>query len=297
MMITFTAMPRSPAVKRWIIGIAVVALTGCSMARLGYNNGPALAVWWLDGYLDLDSAQEAQARQALAGWFDWHRRTQLPDYARWLATWTERAGGEVSGDEVCRWSELTRERALAAADRAAAEGAGLLPAIRPAQWQFLERKLAEKLSERRDEMAPADAQTRRAAALERAIGRGESFYGPLTPAQRTLLAERLATSPMDATAWLDERERRQRVFVQDLQRLQDEPDVVRRGEELRRVVRHFLRAPDGDYGRLQARWQAHTCETSAVLHNSASPAQRQHLRERLGGWEEDLRVLAAAAES
>jgi Family of unknown function (DUF6279) len=294
MMITFTAMPRSPAVKRWIIGIAVVMLTACSAARLGYNNGPSLGLWWLDGYLDLDAPQEAQARQALGGWFDWHRRTQLPDYGRWLATWTERAGGEVAGEEVCRWSELARDRLRVAADRAARDGAALLPGIRPAQWQFFERRLAEDLAELREKMTPADPRERQVAALDRAVERAESFYGEVTPAQRELLARRLAAAPMDASAWLDERERRQRAFVQALRQLQAEPDAARRSTELARVVQQFLRTPDGDYGARQARWQAHTCQTTAELHNSASPAQRQHLRERLAAWEEDVRMLAAA---
>jgi hypothetical protein len=33
---------------------------------------------------------------------------------------------------------------------------------------------------------------------------------------------------------------------------------------------------------------------SARLHASTSAAQRQHLKERLSAWEEDLRALAAA---
>ena len=293
-MITFTAMSSSSAAKRWIIGIAVLTLTACSAARLGYNNGPSLGVWWLDGYLDLDSAQESQARQALATWFDWHRRSQLPDYAGWLATWTQRATGEVSGEEVCQWSDLTRERLLTAADRAARDGAALLPGIRPAQWQFLAQRLADDRDELRERMLPGDVRERQAAALDRAVERAESFYGDITPAQRELLARRLASSPMDATAWLDGRERRQRAFVQGLQQAQAEPDAARRNAELRRLVQQFLRPPDGEYGVRQARWQAHTCQTSAELHNNTTPQQRQHLRERLSGWEEDLRVLAAA---
>jgi hypothetical protein len=296
MMITFTDMRCSSTAKKWIIGLAVVMLTACSAARLGYNNGPALGVWWLDGYLDLDSEQEAQARQALSTWFDWHRSTQLPDYAQWMATWTSRAEGEVTGAEVCQWTELSRDRLQVAADRAAQDLSPLLTGIRPAQWAYLERELAERLAERREEMVTDDPRRRQAASLERAVERGESFYGSLTPGQRSLLASRLASSPLNAAAWLTERERRQRAFMQGLRQAQSVP-VDQRGSELKRVMQQFLRPADGEYATLQARWQAHTCDTSAALHNSASAQQRQHLRERLSGWEEDLRVLAAAAAS
>ena len=271
-------------------------LTACSAARLGYNNGPALGVWWLDGYLDLDDDQEALARQSLKTWFDWHRSTQLPDYAQWLATWVSRAEGEVTGAEVCQWTELGRDRMQVAADRAAHDLSPLLSSIRPAQWAYLEREMAERLTERREEMSADDPQRRQAASLDRAVERGESFYGSLTPAQRKLLASRLASSPLNTTAWLNERERRQSAFMQGLRQAQTLP-ADRRGAELKRVMQQFLRPPDGEYAVLQARWQAHTCQTSAELHNSASPQQRQHLRERLSGWEEDLRVLAAAVAS
>ena len=81
-MITFTAMRRPIAVKTIIIGLLALLLSGCSAVRLGYDNGPSLALWWLDGYLDLDRSQEARAKPLLEAWFAWHRATQLPDYAQ-----------------------------------------------------------------------------------------------------------------------------------------------------------------------------------------------------------------------
>jgi hypothetical protein len=294
MMITFTAMRRSSPFKALIIGVAALVLSACSTVRLGYDNGPSLALWWLDAYLDLNRAQESRARPLLEDWFAWHRTTQLPDYAQWLATWQARAAGDVGGDEVCRWTGVTRERLLTAVQRAVPAGAELLPSIEPAQWQFLEGRFADRLSELRQEHSQASREARLEAALERAIGRGEEFYGTLSAAQKRLLAEDLVASPMDAEQWLGEREVRQRELVQSLRRVQQEPDLARRTAALRAVAQHFMRPPDGEYGERQARWQAHGCELTARLHNSSTPKQRQHLRERLAAWEEDVRALAAA---
>jgi hypothetical protein len=294
MMITFTAMRLSSAAKRLIIGIAVVALSACSLVRVSYDNGPALALWRLDAYLNLDSTQEAAARPLLRDWFAWHRATQLPDYARWLATWRERAGGEVSADEVCRWTELTRERLWTAIEAALPAGAQLLPGVTAAQWTHLERELANRLVEDRGMLAPASADERRARALERSIDRAESFYGTITEAQRRLLVEGLAASPMDISRWLDDRERRQRRFVAALRAAQGETDTARRQVGLRQAALALIQPADPETAALQARWQAHGCALSARLHASTSPAQRQHLKERLSAWEEDLRALAAA---
>jgi Family of unknown function (DUF6279) len=290
MMITFTAMRRFSPVKTIIIGVVALLLSACSAVRLGYDNGPSLALWWLDGYLDLSRAQEARAKPAIDDWFAWHRTTQLPDYAQWLATWKQRAGGNVGGEEVCRWSEVVRERIAVAMDRAVAPAAELLPAIEPAQWQHLEQRYAERLAELRRTHAQPNRDDRVEAALDRAIARGEEFYGPLTAAQKKLLLDAVVGQSVPAEDWLGWREQRQKELVQLLRRAQQEGDPVRRGAALRDALGRYMRRGD----ERQQRWQSEGCEVTARLHNSTTPRQRQHLRERLAAWEEDLRALAAA---
>ena len=294
-MITFTAMRRSLSVKTWIIGLVVLALSGCSAVRLGYDNGPSLALWWLDGYLDLDRGQEARAKPALQDWFDWHRATQLPDYARLLASWQARSAGSVSGDEICAASDQVRAKLQSAVERALPAAAELLPQVNATQWQFLEKRFAERNAELREEHAQDRPADRQAAALDRAIDRSEQLYGRLNPAQKKLLAEGIASAPMASEEWIAERERRQRELLLGLRRAQQEGDSARRLAAMRSTALAYLRPADGAYGERQARWQAHSCKLSAQLHNTTTPAQREHLRERLSAWQEDLQALAAAA--
>lgn len=294
-MITFNAM-RKISAKRLIIGAVLLGLSACSTVRLGYDNGPSLALWWLDGYLDLDRSQEAALRPELERWFAWHRATQLPDYAEWLARWQARAGGPVTGAEVCAWTDVARERLQRALDEALPAAARLLPQAGEAQWRALEKRLAERQDElRRDFLQPRPAE-RQAAALARAVDRAERLYGPLTSEQRALLAASTAASPFDPERWLGARQARQQAMVQALRRLQQaDADVAQRSEALRALARSVLRPLEGEDGALQTRWQAHQCEASARLHEISTPAQREHLRQRLAAWEEDLRALAAAA--
>ncbi len=292
MMMTLTAMRLSSAIQKFIIGLAVVTLTACSMARLGYQNGPALALWWIDGYLDLDDAQEAEARPLVRDWFAWHRGTQLPQYTRWLAVWRERAGGEVSAEEVCRWTTQVREALWTATEQALPAGARLLPTLKPAQVEHLAAEMADKLADERRERAPPSAEARRAAALERAIDRAEQLYGTVTDAQQRLLAEGVARAPMDAVQWLEDREQRQRRFVEALRAARSITEAGARLVALRGAANTLAQPADAQSAALQTRWQTHGCEMSARLHASTSPAQRQHLRERLSAWEEDLRALS-----
>lgn len=268
----------------------MLLLSGCSAVRLGYDNGPSLALWWLDGYLDLNRAQEARARPALEDWFAWHRSTQLPEYARWLATWKQRAGGTVTGEEICRWSEIAGEKVKLAMERAVPAAAELLPLIEPAQWQHLEKRQAERNAELRQTHAQPQRDVRIEGALDRSIERGEQFYGSLTPAQKKMLLDGILGQPMQAEDWLDAREQRQKELLQQLRRAQQEPDPGRRTVALQATLERYTRPGD----ERQARWQSYGCELTARLHNSTSAKQRQHLKERLSAWEEDLRALAAA---
>ena len=74
--------------RRWCAIICLLAagltLTGCGAVRLAYNNAPDLTYWWLDGFLDLDSAQSARLRNDLNALQAWHRKEELPAVAEML---------------------------------------------------------------------------------------------------------------------------------------------------------------------------------------------------------------------
>ena len=93
-------------------------LTGCSALRFGYKQAPELAFWWLDGYADFDEARSRQARERIAQWFAWHRRSQLPDAAALLARMQTDVLADASPDRACRWWSEWRSRAETAAEQA-----------------------------------------------------------------------------------------------------------------------------------------------------------------------------------
>jgi hypothetical protein len=67
---------------------------------------------------------------------------------------------------------------------------------------------------------------------------------------------------------------------------------------LRVLALEFDRSPRPDYRAYQQRLNDHNCQWIAAVHNATTPAQRRVARDRLKGWEADLRSLlppAAAA--
>jgi hypothetical protein len=299
-MITMSrAMPRSPLLfRRWIIGLlwlALAGLPGCSALRLGYNQAPELVYWWLDGYVDFDAAQAPRVRDALASWFEWHRRTQLPDYAALLARAQRDVLADTTPERACAWWAEVQRRADAAFDQALVQAADSAATLTPQQLEHIERRQAKSNDEFRDEHLTADAAERRDKAVKRVVERAETLYGRLDETQRERVARTLANSPFDPELWLSERIRRHQDALEVLRSVtanaSSRPKTLAALQGWADRLRH---SPRPDYRRYSEQLTQFNCTFSAALHNRTSPAQRQAAAERLKGWETDLRALAAS---
>ena len=284
--------------RRWIIAAlcGVLALTsGCSALRIGYGTAPDLVYWWLDRYVDFDAAQTPRVRQALAQWFTWHRRTQLPDYAALLARAQSEVMADTTAARVCEWQADLIQRANTAFDRAVPAAADILLSITPEQIAHIEQRYAKINSEFSDDYLQPDPAKRAAANVKRTVERAEMLYGELDDTQRARMAAALARSPFDAELWLAERRMRQRDALQVLNKLtRDKASREQAQAALSAYADRIERSPQEAYRRYSERLMEFNCAFAATLHNGTSAAQRRHAVQALAGWEGDLRALAAA---
>ena len=267
---------------------------GCSAIRLGYGQAPDLAYWWLDRYVDFNDAQTPRVRDALAQWFAWHRRTQLPDYAALLA----RAQGELAANttpaRTCEWWADLRSRMDTSVERGVPAMAELMLTLTPQQLQNLERRYAKSNEEFRSEYLQTDAARRLKEAVKRAVDRAEFFYGKLDDEQRDRVAKSVAQSPFDAELWAAERQRRQQDALQTLRRLRAEALGADQAQAaLRAYIVRAGRSPREEHQRYADRLTQFNCAFTANLHNVTTTAQRQVAADKFKGWENDLRALAA----
>lgn len=283
-----------------IIGALLLALAallaGCSTPKLAYQNAPQLAWWWLDRYAGFDGAHAPQVRATLDRYFDWHRATQLPAYARLLSEAQTAALQPTSGEAVCRWQERIEQALQPALDRFLADAAEQVPRLAEPQFRQMEQRFAKVNAEARRDFLQPDLAQRARAALERARERAENFYGRLSPAQLQVLEAGLKASPFDPAAWLAERERRQRETLQTLRRLAaPEFDGAQRLGALKEVSQRWDLSADPAYRAYRDKLGAYNCALTAQLHNAATPEQRRKAADKLRSWEGDLRALAGAA--
>lgn len=299
MITTFSAIHLSRraaarAARCGIIGATVLLLAGCSALRLGYNTAPQLTWWWLDGYADFSSAQAPAVRQSIDSYFDWHRRTQLPELAALLVMAQPALGAATTPEGACGWFTRARDRLEPSIDRALVQMAELLPQLGEANLKHLEQRYAKQLEEMRADFLQEDAAERREAAQKRTLGRAEQVYGSLDEPQRRVIASGLAQSPFDPEAWLVERRRRQADTLQTLRRLlAEKADRDQRIAALRALAERTQVSSDPGYRAYQRRLVQYNCEFAAQIHNATTPAQRLKAQQRLKGWEDDLRALIA----
>ena len=262
--------------------------------RFAYGQGPDLAYWWLDSYVDFNDPQSPRARDMLADWFRWHRATQLPDYAQLLARMRTLASESVTPAQLCRLYDEAMERVDPMVERALPMATEIVQGLTLQQVAHIERKYAKVNAELRDDYLQADPDDRLKASVKRAVERAESLYGRLDDAQRERLAAGVAASPFDPQLWLGERVLRQQDALKTLRRLVNErPAADQTQAALRGLVQSVQRSPREIYFGYQDRLHQHNCKLAAELHNSTSREQRGAAVKRLKGWEEDARVLAA----
>jgi hypothetical protein len=291
---------------RWIIGLAfVVLLVGCSVLRIGYSQAPTFAYWWIDGYVDLNGEQSVKLRERLDRWFEWHRRVEMPRYAALLA----RAQREVmeptlSTAQLCAWRDEAQRRLDAALDESTPAFSELMLSLSAEQIGHMERKLAKDGDELKRDFAQPDKSERARASFKRTLERYENLYGKLDDAQRARLAQLLAASPFDADRWLAERERRNSGLLAMLTNVaaagRDATSAQAQAQAqaaVRVLAERALRSPRPEYRAYQERLTQENCALAAAMHNATTATQRQHARDKLKGWEEDVRLIAAGAGS
>ncbi len=280
-----------------IIGALALAaaLGGCSAIKLGYNNLPELAWWWLDGYLDFNDAQRGPVREELTRLHQWHRANELPRYSELLARVEQMAAADVTPEQVCKLAEEGRIRFLALAEQSEGSIAAVAPLITPEQLRHMAQRYERNSREFRKDWVDASPNERRERQFKRILERMEDAYGRLDDAQRAVLRQRVEASRFDPAQALSEMQRRHADTLQTLRELRGAnlPSAEARLKVKALVDRGQL-PPDPGARRAREQGIEDNCALVAAVHNVTTPTQRQSAVRRLRAYQRDLADLSAA---
>jgi hypothetical protein len=275
--------------------IAMVALAaGCSTIKFTYNHGDTLLYWWLNAYLDLDSDQSTWVKQDIDKLFQWHRQTQLHDYAGLLANMQRQlAGNPTQADLLSDYRDI-KARTELLAFKALPELADVARSVKPDQIAQMEEKFTKNNEKFRKTYMSGDQDHQRKVRFEKSMDQLDLWFGPFSHDQLAILRKASNARPLDNEIWLQERKLRQQKIVALLRRVQQEKlnkeQTMAAIHDLLRDTFDRFEAPDR-----KAFFDAYTDSTSTYILTAiriATPDQKAHAQKRMQGWINDFNALA-----
>ncbi|MFL6674772.1 MAG: DUF6279 family lipoprotein [Massilia sp.] len=278
--------------------IALLALAaGCSTIRFTYNHGDTLLYWWLNAYLDLDSDQADWVKKDIDNLFQWHRKTQLRDYAGLLTNWQRQlAANPTQADLLSDYRDIkTRTELLAF--KALPDLADLARSVKPDQIGQIEKKFRKNNDDFRKKFMSGDIDKQRRVRFDKAMDQLELWFGHFSGDQQAVLRKASDARPLANDVLLQERMLRQQKILSLLRRVQQErlnkEQTMAAIHDLLRDFFDRMEAPER-----KAFYDAYADSTSKFILTAirmATPAQKAHAQKRMQGWIEDFNSLATAA--
>ena len=267
-------------------------VAGCSMVRLGYGQLDTLAGWRAQSYFDLDPAQRDSFNARFVRLHAWHRREQLPEYARFLADVRTRAERGLQAQDILWLIDGVKARYAVIAARAAPDAAELLAGLNPAQIEHLKREFEQDNRKfLRENRSNESVENRRQAQNRRTLKQLGDWVGPLSPEQEQRFTELLREIPLVDRLRHEDRLRRQKEFLALLEsRDGDRKAFAARLRDW--LVNWESSRPPALARAFDESWKKRA-EFYAAVDAQLTPAQRTHLVRRLGSYAEDFVALAA----
>ncbi|HEY7761172.1 MAG TPA: DUF6279 family lipoprotein [Burkholderiales bacterium] len=270
--------------------IALVALiAACSTVRLSYDNADWLLARMAGRYVDLSDGQARAFKTGLSHVHAWHRAEELPRYAQTFDQAAGRLARGLSREDV-EWAvQAVRGRARVLAERAAGQIAPVLRTLSDQQVDEMEREFEEDNRQFARLHLRGDSSRVTARRADWLCERLEDWVGGLSAEQRARVWALVADFPEMPRLRLEERKRRQAVFLALVREHRSSPDLDPR-------LAAFLADPTAGRAasnrHAMARWERQFVDMLVELDRSLTPEQRRQAVAKLRAYAADFRTLA-----
>jgi hypothetical protein len=286
----------SQRIRLLFLAALVVLAAGCSTIRFTYNHGDTLLYWWLNAYIDIDSDQSDWVKKDIDNLFQWHRTTQLRDYAGLLTKMQRQLGdGSVTQEELLSDYRDIKARTELLAFKALPQLADLAMSIKPDQIAQLEKKFAKNNNDFRKKFMSGSVDDQQEARFKKAKEQFDLWFGSFSREQEAQLRKASDARPLDNEIWLQERMLRQKKIIVLLRRIQQEKlnkeQTMSAVHNLLRDLLDRMEAPER-----KAFFDAYVDNTAKFILTAiriTSPEQKAHAQQRMQGWITDFNALAA----
>jgi hypothetical protein len=265
-------------------------LQACSMSGVVYNQVPRIAYWQLDDYFDFSEAQTVQLREELQSWHQWHRATQLPVYADFLAGVRQQMPLAISPEQSCAVFNQATELLALAPQRSTRGLSKVFAELSDAQIAHAERKIAEANADWKKEWIDVSKEEMIALRYEQFVSRSETIYGSLNKEQKAEIRLMMTRSLFDPQRTYAERVARQNELLTALRSINAGKRSPDQAEQIvKSNLQNLFNPNSSDYRQKQ---REEGCNNFSRLHRLTTPAQRAKSVEVLKRYEDEFRKLA-----
>lgn len=255
--------------------------------KLGYQQGDKLAYWWVDRYVDVSDDQEPPTKEAIARFFSWHRRAQLPEIEKVLTRVKGEVAGPVDAAMIRQVQQDTNRLGRQAFDNAVPDMADLMLTLTPDQIKRMEAKFAESNAKYRKEFLKSDPDARTDARFDKIMGYAKLVYGSFSDAQQKDIRSAMGPYMQGADARYAERVKRQQEWVAIAREVStSHPPKPQVEDMLRKYADHWQRPSAGEQRSTSA-----GVDLTVKIANLTTPDQKAHAVKRFDGWIDDTRSL------
>ena len=282
-----------------LLALAALAATACTLTQLAYsniglayNNAPPMIAWFVADYVDMSDEQKEFVRERVSEAFAWHRSRQLPEYRAFLEKVLVQAEDNITVDEAAAAHRDLRGYYHRALERLLPDMADFLLQLDSVQLRQMEKRFAKDNKKIVSEVA--EESERNDKRVERFATHLEQFVGPLSDAQRQMVAQYILAQPELLEYRLADRRYRQAAI---LAVVRDKPSREEATAVLRRLFIDTESWRNPDYQRrLRARDQR-LFDLIARLSASLGPEQRVAFQKRVRGFMRDITEISASRAS
>jgi hypothetical protein len=273
-----------------LLAAACVLVAGCgALMQVAYDNSDFALRMMADDYFDLDGTQEEFVKKQVRHLHDWHRRQELPAYARLFAAAGERIGKRLEREDVSWAMGEVRERMRALTVQTVHEAVPLLATLDAGNLRALERKLADNDAKLLKDLPIDKPQKQDRERAKRLADRIEGFTGDLSDDQHDLVMRFVQSQPRLTQERLQAHKRRQHEFVDLLRLHRTDPDIEIR---LRAYFLAWQENPESERAHERRAWEEGFAGLILDLDRSLTREQRRHAVKRFTAYAGDFRTLA-----
>jgi hypothetical protein len=269
----------------------VLLLSACSTIEVVYGQADRVLSYLVDAYFGLTESQKPLVERQIASLMAWHRRSELPDYADFLADSKTRLERGLRVDDIDWFVRGLETRYRRLAGRLSEHGAPFLATVDERQIERCRAELAERNEDWAAEWHLHDDPAERSAwRRERVLAVAEDWVGTFDERQRGIVEHTVDGLPDAVRERYQDRLRRQQGFLALLAERRGGDEFA---DQLRDWLLHWDQGRAPEYQKYLDALRERAGAALLELDRSLSPGQRAQLTGRVQDFIDAFRALSS----